>query len=86
MPETGLTKTVLMYGKYTGTEWNLQEVDKTGFGGSDSCLVLDSSNNPHISYTDDEGNVNLKYASWNGVEWNIQTVDSTRNVRYSRLV
>jgi len=48
----------------------------SGFNSSDGgSIAVDSNNNPHISYCDENGD--LKYASRNGSAWNLQTVDST---------
>ncbi|MCW4024872.1 MAG: hypothetical protein NWF01_07550 [Candidatus Bathyarchaeota archaeon] len=68
----------IMYGNYNGTEWNIQTVDQTEYGAF-SSLVLDTNNNPHISYNfefvNDTGIFSsVKYASWNGTTWNIQIV------------
>jgi hypothetical protein len=58
-----------------------QIVDSSGNVGSYNSLVLDSNNNPHISYHDTTNRA-LKYAKWSGSSWVIQTVDSTGNVGY----
>ncbi len=57
--------------------WNIQTVDSSGYVYYTS-LALDSSGNPHISYTNytNPGDVDLKYAKWTGSTWSIQTVDS----------
>jgi parallel beta-helix repeat protein len=51
----------------------VQTVDSEGNVGIYTSLVLDSDDNPHISYG---GNANLKYAKWSGSGWDIQIVDS----------
>ncbi|MHA2406697.1 MAG: S8 family serine peptidase, partial [Candidatus Hermodarchaeia archaeon] len=52
--------------------WTLEVVDSTGCG--DTNIVLDTLDNPHISYhygpTDD-----VKYAWWDGTKWVIELVD-----------
>ena len=60
----------LMYASWTGTNWNIQTVDKhVGYG----VVALDSSGNPNVAYTTGK---TVKYASWIGSNWNIQTVDT----------
>jgi putative cofactor-binding repeat protein len=73
----------LKYASWSGSEWAIQVVDSlervNTFASMAPSLAIDSSDNPHISYVDDE-NANLKYASWTGSAWSIQTVDSQGNV------
>jgi hypothetical protein len=69
----------LIYARWTGTEWQIEVVDNEGNVGSSSSLVLDSNDNPHISYCDGT-NYDLKYARWTGTEWHIETVDSEGDV------
>ena len=69
-----------MYAVWTGSNWSIQTVDENGT--SYGSVILDSSNNPHIAYTD--GQV-LKYARWTGNNWNIQTVDIYDGISYSSL-
>ncbi len=60
-------------------EWSTETVDNEGVVGWFTSIALDSSNRPHISYSDLE-NFDLKYARWTGSSWFIQTVDSAENV------
>jgi hypothetical protein len=53
--------------------WKIQIIDSGYMGGNSESLVLDSQDNPHMSYLKDG---NLMYASWNGKTWNIQTVET----------
>jgi hypothetical protein len=54
--------------------WNIQMVDQTGL---DCSLVLDSSNNPCITYLgDSNGHTSLIYSSLNGSNWIKQVVNS----------
>ncbi|MFX1263018.1 MAG: PKD domain-containing protein [Promethearchaeota archaeon] len=69
----------LVYAKWDGSEWQIEVVDSEGNVGSSSSLVLDSNDNPHISYSDGT-NYDLKYARWTGIEWLIETVDSEGDV------
>jgi len=55
--------------------WTTETVDSAGWVGTFTSIALDSSNNPHISYSD-ASNSDLKYAKWTGTAWSIQTVDS----------
>ena len=65
----------LKYAQWTGTSWNIETVDSGGDVGLSPSLALDSSGNPHISYTD-YTNKNLKYARWSGSAWSIEVVDA----------
>jgi len=58
------------YAAWNGSSWDIQTVDGVGERPS---LALDSSGQPHISYT---MNGDLKYAVCNGSSWDIQTVDT----------
>jgi len=72
----------LNYAVRTDSGWVTQSVDTPGYVGEGSSLALDSSDYPHISYTD-RTNADLKYAWWNPAlaggagAWDITTVDST---------
>jgi hypothetical protein len=52
------------------THWNLQTIDSNNWG-TDSCLVLDTAGNPHISFSK---NQELMYASLIGSAWDKQSV------------
>jgi hypothetical protein len=61
--------------------WNVQSVDEDAYGyGNGYCpIVVDSTDNPHIAYTDvyfeERNQIPLAmYANWNGSGWNTQTV------------
>ena len=77
----------LQYASWDGEKWKIEIVDPGKFGSTDSMisigwhssLVLDSNDNPHISYYH-KTNGDLKYANWNGSGWNVQTVDSAGDV------
>ena len=47
-------------------------MDSDGWAGRYSSLVLDSSEQPHISYY---ARGYLMYASWDGLAWQVDTVD-----------
>ncbi len=59
----------LMYASWTGSSWNTQTIPPEIEGSFN--LVLDSNNNPHLSYAGIDG---LMYAWWTGSNWTIQTV------------
>jgi hypothetical protein len=61
--------TGLMYASWTGSSWISQTIDPNGAGYG--VVALDSSDNPHVAYTD---GTSIKYAVWTGSSWNIQTV------------
>jgi hypothetical protein len=69
---------IFFTGQWVEAEWQIETVESTRNVGQGTSLVLDSSDNPHISYYD-ETNQNLKYASNNGA-WNTETVDSSGSV------
>jgi hypothetical protein len=71
----------LRYAKWTGAAWSVQTVDSHSGGdiGEVISLVLDSSDNPCIAYSD-YSKSDLRYARWDGAVWVIQTVDSVGNV------
>jgi hypothetical protein len=55
--------------------WHTATVDSSADVGWFTSLVLDSANNPHISYQDCV-NYDLKYAYYSSGSWHIETVDS----------
>ncbi len=66
----------LMYASWNGTAWRTSTVDANMGNYGCGSLVLDSNDNPHISYF----NGGIKYATGNGSAWSIQTVDSTNTI------
>jgi hypothetical protein len=81
LPEEAEVKKLLIvllvtFSVVTAGAWVIETVD----GGEEPSLALDSSDNPHISYTSSDS---LKYASWDGSAWQIETVDT--GVSYSEL-
>jgi hypothetical protein len=77
----------LQYASWDGSKWKIEIVDPGKFAYDDSMisigwhssLVIDSNDNPHISYYH-KTNGDLKYAVWNGSGWEVQTVDSAGDV------
>lgn len=67
------TNNNLMYAKWTGTSWSIQDVEPPGSGYDVSDLVLDSNNVPHIIYSKYTMG-QLRYAVWNEPGWNIQVI------------
>lgn len=65
--------------------WHIRTVDEDGRVGKDCSLTLDSDDNPHISYFDDDNNC-VKYAYWTGSTWNISEVDDTIHVGYATSI
>jgi hypothetical protein len=75
----GYGGTELKYARWNGSGWQVEVVDSGGYLGEYCSLALDSSDNPHISYYD-EDNGDLKYAHWDGSAWQTEIVDSGGNV------
>lgn len=73
----------LKYAYRDASTWHTQTVDGGHYGvGDDTCIALDSSGHPHISYYDhdrpdpwDPVGWDLKYAHWDGSSWQIKRVD-----------
>jgi len=65
--------------------WTLETVDAALMVGSDTCIVLDSFDRPHISYFDDHWD-DLKYARWTGSSWSIEAVDHVGDVGYETSI
>lgn len=67
------------YARWTGTAWDIQNLQSVGvILSSRTSLALDSNNYPHIAYLN-TNTMRLRYAYWNGTGWVFQTVDSTGN-------
>jgi len=60
---------------YYDISWYIETIDSNGILGAYNSIVLDSNDNPHISYWDGFPNFDLKYAYYDG-SWHIETVDS----------
>jgi len=75
----------LYYAKYDGVQWHSETADSSPRVGEHASLVLDGSNNPHISYYDLQ-NEDLKFAYKDQFGWHTETVDSEGNVgRFTSL-
>jgi hypothetical protein len=61
------------YAIKTNSGWSIQTVDSDG--GDFICLVLDSKNIPHVSYSNSFKG--LIYADWNGTSWDHQYIDDS---------
>ena len=55
-------------------DWDIQRIDVVNWIGEHTSIVLDSDDNPHISYYD-ATNHDLKYANYDG-SWHVETIDS----------
>jgi hypothetical protein len=72
----------LRYAKWTGLIWEKHDVTAAGLAIGINSLVLDSNNNPHLSFViSNEINFKeiheLKYVAWTGNEWEEQHVATT---------
>jgi len=65
----------LMYARWTGTAWMIEEVDTVGSFDYGISLALDSENHPHISYSRYDVH-ELRYSCWNGASWDTETLIS----------
>ncbi len=72
----------LKYGWRDASGWHNETVDSVGYVGLANSIAVDSSNRPHISYTDFD-NYTLKYAWWDGLSWNISTVDRAGGISWA---
>jgi uncharacterized repeat protein (TIGR01451 family) len=64
----------LKYAYKDSGAWTIETVDSNGFGtGTDTSLVLDAFDWPHISYLG-SGSA-LKYAWYDGTSWQVETLD-----------
>jgi len=71
--EQGARNRVLQYTRRDESGWHFETVDVAGsYGSPQTCLTLDTADNPHISYGDP---YLLKYTSRDTEGWHIQTVD-----------
>ena len=66
----------LMYAKYDGASWQIEEVDDSGTTGRYASIAIDSDDLPHISYVHDTSPDEVRYAHYNGTGWSIETVDT----------
>lgn len=76
-PDISGPGTILKYAHWTGSSWDIMEVDESTTSISDESFDLDLSGNPGIAYYIND---NLKYAHWNGSSWDIQVVPGTEKV------
>ena len=72
----------LKYAIKDGTKWVVSTVDNEGDVGRYASLVIDSQDNPVISYYQVDGNTSgyIKVARWDGDQWDIQQVDKLEKV------
>ena len=81
--EIDYTKGILKYATLTETGWEIMTVDQVGIG-MDINLVLDSHDQPHVSYSDKTTH-NFRYAVLENGSWNITPIDSASEVTSSSL-
>ena len=71
----GYERNNLKYARKDSLGWHIETADSTAGVGTYASLVLDSNNNPRVSYYD-ESNKDLKYAFKDLTGWHLETVDS----------
>jgi len=64
----------LQYAQWTGSAWQFETVDTNAGSFAYISLVLDATDQPHISYQD-ATRWTLKYAQRSGETWDVQIVD-----------
>ncbi|MFA5859331.1 MAG: carboxypeptidase regulatory-like domain-containing protein [Elusimicrobiota bacterium] len=76
----------LKLARWTGTSWSIQTIDNLSDAGQYNSLVIDSGNNPKISYYDWTSS-DLKYASYStSTGWDIDVIDAAEDVgQYTSL-
>ncbi len=62
---------LLKYATYDGSDWTITTIGNPEESGAGLSLVLDSNDNPHISYVRDNS---ILYTFKNGSEWQIEAV------------
>ena len=72
----------LKYALKDGGSWQISTVDSQGDVGRFPSLVIDSQDNPAVSYFESTGGSAgyVKVAQWNGSRWDIQQVDKLEDV------
>ena len=70
----------LRHARWTGSGWKKDTVTPAGLHPAYNSMILDSNDNPHISFYDgrsgDRGG-GLRYAKWDGIAWNVELVDQS---------
>jgi hypothetical protein len=74
----------LRYARWTGSTWSREIADDGGdeYPGFFSSLVLDSQDNPHVSYACSRGYDQLRYAWQSGGVWTIEVVEGNGSATY----
>ena len=77
----------LMYARFDGSSWQVEEVDNGGASGTYSSIAIDPSGNPHISYVNTTPNPDaVMYAHHNGTAWTIEVIDATPYYAYDTSI
>jgi hypothetical protein len=70
-----LFEQTLKYAHWTGSEWDIQTIEKIGNVGGETSIAIDNQDNPHISYHIFSQPV-LKYTHLEAGKWISETVDT----------
>ena len=77
----------LMYARFDGSSWHVEEVDNGGSSGQYSSIAIDPSGNPHISYVNSTTNPDaVMYAHHNGTAWTTEVIDATPYYAYDTSI
>jgi hypothetical protein len=68
------------YAYWTGLTWKVQTIDSADYVFWWPSFVLDSNNNPHVAFYDDNNDL-LKYATYIDNSWKMYTIDETDNAQ-----
>lgn len=75
--QPGRNYAYLLYGRWDGIRWQQTTIDSGPDFGSETAIVLDTLDNPHILYTARGNDLELRHAYWDGTDWQINVLESS---------